>query len=665
MKRGLAGIAFLLWTGTLITVYHVVQKPDLLAWSGLLDTGWTLLVAALLIFNSYSIGRRILHTLGAQALEPIERLLLGTGIGLGALGLLGLGLSAFQVARAPLLATLQTGLAVFFLLVSDTKKLREDFKALSTHLHLVFNGYGLPTRAAITLTLAFSFLLTLVPPFEAFDALLYHLAQPAAILRDGGIRTLDNVPFWFPNITENVYLWALAMRSERAAQIIHLAWGTLSALLLWHWSTKFWNAAVGRKVLLLLIGIPSLTMLASWAYADMALVFYVVAALYSLTLHRLARSTSTFIITGILAGLAMGVKYTSFVLPLTCALLLLLRRPFTTSLKQTTQFSIVALLVALPWYARNAIVMGNPFYPFVFGGRYWDGFLGEWYADVGTGIGWNALRIFMLPLNVILGHRDATFYDGRLGPLFLILFPITLWILPRRTPRDTAQSLSLLSISLFSALSFAAWTLGVVNSSALWQARLLLPAMMVFAIPTALGWDSLPRLDLPGFRISFLVNTLIALVIALTISENGMFVLRRNPLAVALGAQTREQYIHRIAPSYFELRQLMNALPSEAQVYSLFEPRSYDLPRQVQADAIVYNFAHDLYLRQTPEGIIGHWKAQGFTHVLVYETGLTFLLETRPDRMTPARQEALEETLGQLQLVSQTSDNVYSIYQIP
>ena len=48
-----------------------------------------------------------------------------------------------------------------------------------------------------------------------------------------------------------------------------------------------------------------------------------------------------------------------------------------------------------------------------------------------------------------------------------------------------------------------------------------------------------------------------------------------------------------------------------------------------------------------------------------YESGLTFLLENRPDRMTPARQDAFKETLGQLQLVSQTSDNVYSIYQIP
>ena len=651
--------------GILLTVYYVIQKPDLNPLAGLLDTAWTLLVAIILLFNSYGIGIRIIRVLGAHNLDAIERLLLGIGIGLGMLGLLGLGISMLQLAHAPLLATLQTGITVFFLLVNDTKRLGEDIKALRSHGHLAFSQYGFFAQTAILLTFAFSFLLTLVPPFESFDALLYHLAQPATILRDGGIRALDNVPFWFPNLTENVYLWALAMRSERAAQIVHLAWGTLSVLLLWHWSAKLWNAAVGRKVLLLLVGIPSLTMLASWAYADMALVFYTVAALYSLTLYRLTRTTSTLIVAGILAGLAMGVKYTSFILPLTCGLLLLFRRPIGTAIRQAAQFSIAALLVALPWYARNALMMGNPFYPFIFGGRYWDAFLNGWYADTGTGIGWNALQILLLPLNVILGHRDATFYDGRLGPLFLSLLPFTVWILLQRAPRNSAQNLSLLSISLFSALSFAAWMLGVVHSSALWQARLLLPAVMVFAIPTALGWDSLPRLDLPGFRTSFLVNALIALVIALTILENGMFVLRRNPLAVALGAQTREQYIQRIAPSYFELRQIMDTLPSEARVYSLFEPRSYDLPRSVQPDAIVCNFVHDLYLYQTPGGIIERWKAQGYTHILVYETGRTFLLETRPDRMTPSRADALTQTLQNLELVSRTSDNVYSVYRIP
>ncbi|HXQ35408.1 MAG TPA: hypothetical protein VN843_15425, partial [Anaerolineales bacterium] len=312
-----------------------------------------------------------------------------------------------------------------------------------------------------------------------------------------------------------------------------------------------------------------------------------------------------------------------------------------------------------------AIVMGNPFYPFIFGGRYWDSFRAEWYAGAGTGIGWDVRQIISLPLTVILGYRDQTFFDGRMGPLFLILAPFTLWILFSRARQDSEQGLSLQAIGMFAALSFAAWTLGVINSLGLWQSRLLFSALIPFAIPTALGWHELKRFDTSGLKISFLVNVVIVLVITLTVYDNAMFVLGRNPLTVAFGLQSREGYIARINPSYAALMQAMTELPADAYVYSLLEPRSYGLPRRTQPDAINYNFAHDLYLYETPSEIIRHWKLEGYTHVVVYERGVNIGAENPSDEMTSIRQEALRQTLAMLELLSQTPDKVYTIYRIP
>jgi hypothetical protein len=657
---------FLLWTGIIIVAYYVVQKPSLLnSITGLADTLWTLLVSALFIFNAYGLGTRILSLTGLKPVNAVDRLLLGLGIGLGFLGLLGLGFSAAQIAKAEILVIFQLGLTAYFVLNNDLGKLRNDVGVLSANLNVSFSQYSLFTRLAILLPFAFSFLLTLLPPFEAFDALLYHLAQPARILQDGGLQLVDVPHFWFPNITENTYLWTLAFYSECSAQVIHFIWGTLSALLLWHWAVRMWNLEAGRKTLLLLAAIPSMPMLASWAYADMALTYYAVAALYTLTLSERDRTSSWLRVAGIMAGLGMGVKYTSFVLPLACGLVLLFRRPFAKAFSTAAQFSIVALGAALPWYARNAVMMGNPFYPFAFGGRYWDAFRNTWYADSGTGIGWNALQLLLLPLNALLGNQDANYFDGRVGPLFLILSPLAAWVLLARARRDSATGWSLLAIGIFSALSFAAWTLGVINSSALWQTRLIFPALVPFAIPTALGWEALKQFDASRLRISFLVNALTAIVIMLTIFDNGIFVLQRNPLAVALGAQSRERYIERVNPSYAALMQVMDKLPSNAHVYSLFEPRSYDLPRDIQPDPILYNFAHDVYLYHTPEGIIQRWTAEGYTHILVYERGMDFMVENRPDRMTTDVQEMFHETIQRLKLVSQTPDKIYSIYRIP
>src|SRR4030095_7811962 len=98
---------FLLWTGILLSVYYVVQKPGLLnAFAGLADTFWTLIIAALLLFNAYGIGIRILSWVRLTSIDEVDRLLLGCGIGLGVLGLLGLGISAIQLARAPIFSFL-------------------------------------------------------------------------------------------------------------------------------------------------------------------------------------------------------------------------------------------------------------------------------------------------------------------------------------------------------------------------------------------------------------------------------------------------------------------------------------------------------------------------------------------------------------------------------
>ena len=90
-------------------------------------------------------------------------------------------------------------------------------------------------------------------------------------------------------------------------------------------------------------------------------------------------------------------------------------------------------------------------------------------------------------------------------------------------------------------------------------------------------------------------------------------------------------------------------LPADAHIYSIFEPRSYGLPRSTQPDPINDNFAHDLYLYGTPSEILAQWKLQGYTHILVSERGRS-LSTGEP----PAAKQALRETLQSLELAAQT-----------
>ena len=293
------GALFLFWAGALFVLYYVVQKPGLLnIFAGLLDTFWTIFVAGLLIFNAYGLGSRVLHFTKVRVLDPIDTFLLSIGIGLGILGLLGLFFSVVQLSNEIVLAFVQIILAVFFLLRYDLQKILKDLNSLRSTLILSLSQYSYFTRLVIGLVLLISFLLTLAPPFEAFDVLINHLTLPATLLKEGGLRVVNILPFWYPTLAENVYLWALAFGAERAAQIIHFMWGILTVLLLWHWSTKIWGYEIGRKTLLLVASIPSLPILASWAYADMALCFYAVAAIYTVASYRLLQRAITVVCSG-------------------------------------------------------------------------------------------------------------------------------------------------------------------------------------------------------------------------------------------------------------------------------------------------------------------------------------------------------------------------------
>jgi hypothetical protein len=673
LKKTPASLIFLLWTGIIITIFYVVPKPNLHFLSGLTKTIWTILVAALLLFNAYVLGTKVLKFIKFQYLDAIDRLILSLGIGLGGLGLLGLVFSALQLANASLLTIFQFVLGALSISSGTLKNLRRDIKEFNTHWRGFFSQLNPFTKLALMLPFLFSFLLTLTPPFESFDALSYHLALPERLLQLGGLRAIDIPAFWYPNITDYAYLWSLAMAAERAAQMLHLSWAVLAVLLLWRWTVKIRGIEIGRKTLLLIASLASLPLVSSWAYADMALVFYAVAALYALTNFKSTENRSWLYLLGIMAGFAMSVKYTSFTVPLACGFLLLLNRPFNKAFRSAYQFSLIALFVALPWYVRNAIIMHNPFYPFLFDGLFWDSFRSAWYSNADTGIGWDFIQILMIPLNMILGHRELSPVDGRIGPLFLVLLPFTLWILFNRPQRDSTLSLrsghaetwSLRSIGIFAAFSFLAWTLGVINSADLWQVRFFFPALIPLAIPTALGWDYISRLDSPKLRVSYLVNAIVMVVIGLTMLDTGLFVLERNPLAVAFGAQSRERYIERVNPSYAELIQLMDELPADANVYSLYEPRSYNLPRSTQPDLVLYNFAHDLHHYETTDDIIQRWNSEGYTHIIIYERGVDITFSSNLSEEDIARQFALNEIRDKLGLVSQTSDGVYSLYKIP
>jgi hypothetical protein len=150
-----------------------------------------------------------------------------------------------------------------------------------------------------------------------------------------------------------------------------------------------------------------------------------------------------------------------------------------------------------------------------------------------------------------------------------------------------------------------------------------------------------------------------------TVIDAGVHVLSRNPLAYALGLETRQAYLEKVQPAYAEAMQLLDRTPSNASLYFLFEPRSYGAARQVQIDPILDNFAHDWYLHGDADSLVQDWRTQGYTHVLIYRRGVDFLSGNPSSSFKPEYQDALELVIAShLTLVATTPEGAYELYRI-
>ncbi len=302
--------------------------------------------------------------------------------------------------------------------------------------------------------------------------------------------------------------------------------------------------------------------------------------------------------------------------------------------------------------------MGNPFYPFVFGGRYWDDFRAAWYAGAGTGAGWDLKALLALPVTITLGYQDITAFDGNIGPLFLLSLPLALWAILRTQNVEPAQRQALVAIGSFISLSILFWTYGYVTSRNLWQARLLLPAVLPSAIPASLGLVSARQLDTKKLRFSFVVSWMAMAVLFVNLFDAGLKVVYRNPLAVAMGITSRDSFTERFQPGYEAMLRLVNQTPKTARIYSLFEPRSYGVVQSIQPDALLDNFPHDVFLYKNPQGIVHAWQAQGYQYVLVSKRGARLVLgET-------TKMNLLDETLALLKPLPASSNEDYSLYEL-
>lgn len=664
---------FVLWMFFVLSAYYVVQKPSVqgqvvalaqntavwlnFSFSFLALTRSLLDIAAALwlAFVALGVGLWLLTWLKINSESMLVLLLYGLGLGFGALGLLVLFLGLVGWLQPVLFYALLVGLT----LLTGWKSGRFLWGIRPSRppgLILVY----------MSIVLFLALLQALLPPLS-WDALSYHLTGPKLYLAAGQIRPgVDIAPLNYPALLEMLFMLAMAVRGDVTAKLLHFFYYFMLAGLVYVIARDYLRVKQSWMAVLFLLAAPLPLILSTQAYSDLPLAFYQVVALLAFFQWQKRRNLGWLVLSGALAGLALGLKYNSLITPLIIGLLLLweFRKEWRRGVRPLLIFALPIFLIALPWYVKNIIFTGNPVYPFVFGGVFWDEFRAASFPEAGTGLGFDPVAYLRLPYDITLGLKDAT-QDGPVGPFFLIFLPLIFVYaatkLGRSAPRPFFQLL------FFALMQYLFWLTGVISSAHLWQSRFLLPAFIALCPALAWLWQDLARFNHPQFSLQRFVSLALGFALILNLIIQLVNVLSFAPYNYALGQDSREFTLKRTMKEHYLAMQAINELPEDAVVQFLYEPRSYYCERDCRPDIFLDQLAHAEYLYGSPDKMAAVWRDAGVTHVLIFEAGLIFFEENGEEygksRLLP-KDETLSRLRSEFLMPVKVWEDKYSLYAL-
>jgi hypothetical protein len=625
----LVATSSVLWIFVVYLAYYAVHKPFAVAVVlAAADKLADLMVCVALLATATALGHRLLGRLSYDS--PVEELVFASGTGLGLVGLVVLGLGLVGVLNRWLLYVLTFVACV--VLLADLKAIARLARRLgkpapaSTPERLLI-GY-------VVFVLCLSLLACLTPPI-AWDSQVYHLTGPKLFIAQGRITGDIDIPYLgFPSLLEMLFLAGMLLKGDIVAKLTHFAYALLTIGLLYSFAHRYLQARLRWLSVAIYLSVPSIVLVSTWAYVDLSLAFYTFAAFYGFVAWMEENDSRWLVLTGVLSGFCLGVKYTAVMTPVILGFLAMWKsrkRGIGAVIGDVALLWFTTAATACPWYLKNWALSGNPFYPFLFPGRYWDAYRAWWYSRWGTGLLSEPLRLLLAPWEMtIMGIEGKEGYAATIGPVLLACIPLLAFGLLRR--HKARESSVIACVMVFCAGHYLLWLYLVAQSELLWQTRLLFPIFPLLAVLASAAIDQFAVWDVRGFSPQRFL--LMALAIALCLNALSFIVSfsADNPLQYLLGLETRDKYLERHLGDYYRAVSYINEeLPASSRTLFLWEPRSYYCEGMCLPDSILDKFKHLVYRHGDAAGIAEHMQAERIGYVLFYKAGFENILAAQFD----------------------------------
>jgi hypothetical protein len=580
--------------------------------SALLQHSIDLVFLTGIIVIAIGMGRLILCRAGTKFISLGEHVIFSLGVGIGIFSYSAFVLGALQLLY-PAAVYVLVGLCAP-LSLAGWLNLRSRIQIESTSSPKTQLSFWDRCIVAVLIACLILGLLLVLTPAIGKDALIYHLAVPKLFVKHHGIYFIPgNIFAHYPLNGEMLYALGLAMRGEVLAKGMHFVM-TLSILLgMWqfarHHIAEISFIPVG---LLVFYTTPSVFATSHLAYNDLTVSFYTFLAVYAFMNWVSRRQNAWLLLCGVLSGIAISTKYTALLLPfLGCLGILWACRHHRVTNQHVLHLLLgyvtCTVLVGSPFYIKNWIMTGNPFYPFlyaIFDGMGWDPDQARLYDLFvrGLGMGRGLLDYILLPWNLSVNARmNSPQFDGVLGPVFILTLPFALGM----------RKISLgARIAMFYCLfTFMFW------ASSAQQIRYLIPVLPFLAIMTAYV--------LCYYQHRRVVFRVLVVLIAGSMGFNGYHIvsnfLKIKPLGVITGLEDREAFLDRMIPSYAMFQYANTHLPEDSKIFLIYMKNfGYLCDRPYYSDSMFESYTIQKILAQssTPEAVYVSLKERGFTHIL-------------------------------------------------
>jgi len=630
-----AGITiFLAWLLLVSLAYvytHKAISPEMLL--AVVKNAWILALAVLLLGLCGGLGREILRLVSRPHPAPLHTgegtggtslssgPFLALAIGLGVFSLLVLLASVFVAANGWVF-----GLLTLALLAWLWRQVVEFWRQVGNTWRGFAPAQG--TEKAMAFFAAVIFFLNvsvaLAPPL-AFDALVYHLTLPLRYLQQGQITYIPDIMFWgMPQLAEMHYLFMLALGGESGPAVLGWLLGGLTLLALGDYlRQKFDRLAAWFAIAALLSGFTLSRMLGA-AYLEWFLFFY--ALVWWQLLEKIYAGTGgrgDVLWFGVVAGLTLSLKYTAGVLVLLGGLALLFRPggDWRRNFSQTFLFGALATLISLPWWLKNFVFTGNPFYPLLFPAGAMDTIRYDFYHNIASSLTWS--QAVGLPWYVTIWGVDGKVGpSASIGPLLLAFWPLAYlgW------PGWTASQRRCLLLATFTLLGgFVLWVLAAFQNGLLVQTRLFVVLFPVWAVLAAAGFAYAIQVKVASIRLGRIALAIVLLFSSFNLFETLSEVLPKRSLEHNFGLLGHDDYLARNLGDLYIASGTVRQLPPGSKAVMLWETRGFYCAPVCDPDEVIDRWYHEARLHATAAEIQATWLEQGYTHMLIWESGFEFV----------------------------------------